>query len=148
MEREFFKFDFSSSIFFNFKKFNIEEAWSSDNSQPLVNAPDLSFLPSFNSSLTPSGPILSNLSIDFKTLYCFCSSTLSSANKPWRIFLLDTFMVNWFLLSPQFKNESAIILHISASTWASFASPIISESNCVKDLKRALSAFSCLKTSP
>ena len=82
MEREFFKFDLSSSIFFNFKKFNIEEACSSDNSQPLVNAPDLSFLPSFNNSLTPSEPILSNLSIDFNTLYCFSSSILSSANKP------------------------------------------------------------------
>ena len=93
-DNSFFKFDFKSLISFKLRKFIISETWLSDNSQPFVKAPDWSFLPVFNNSSTPFIPNLSNLSIDFKTLYCLSSSILSSLIKPCKIFLLETFIVN------------------------------------------------------
>ena len=51
-------------------------------------------------------------------------------------------------LRPQLKKVSAIMLQISASACASLTLPIISASNCMKDLYLALSGFSRLKTSP
>ena len=144
----FFKFVFKSLIPFKFRKLIIRDAWLSDNSHPLVNAPDWSFLPCFNNSSTPFVPNLSSLSIDFSTLYCLSSSILSSLIKPCRIFLFETFIVNWSLDRSIFLKDSPIILHISASAWDGFASPIISASSCEKARYLAESAFSCLKTLP